>query len=289
MLPIRRGNSSPIIIAILSLTTFIYAQVGQILDKSKLPSCAFNCALLNSAQTLCVPPIAPTADAGTYQTCFCNSNYLTTFKSGGTTGVCDAECTSASDKTQIQKWFVGLCNGGAVVVPNNAAVATGTLAASTATGTASSSSSSGGGSSGHKSWIEQHYRWIIMVIVLFIAGLVGIYVGLYFKRRHDRKHALGGHNRESMLAADEAAQSLRDRHPTNIPMKGQQSMSQVNVPPMLQSRESLPPRSMTVSSMGMRVNGGTDRSSAGVTNQPSSESLARSGSKLKKSAPRNER
>ncbi|KAE9971521.1 hypothetical protein EG328_005528 [Venturia inaequalis] len=295
MFPTRRGSCSHIILVILSLSTFVRAQVGQILDRSKLPSCAFNCALLTSAQTLCVPPTAPTANAATYQTCFCNSNYLAPFKAGVTTGVCDAECPSPSDLTQIQKWFAGLCiSSTAVVVPNNAAVATGTTTALTATATASSKSSSGGGSGGHKSWIDQHYRWIVMVIVLFIAGLVGIFIGLYFKRRHDRKHALGGHNRETMLAADEAAQSLRDRHPTNIPMKGQHSMSQVDMPPTMQSRESLPSRGMTVSSMGMRssdrMDGVMERSLGDVvTNQPSSESIARSGSRLKKSMRKNER
>lgn len=70
--------------------------------------------------------------------------------------MCDAECTSASDLTQIQQWFNGLCAGGVVVTPNNAVVATatatGTATASTATTKASSGSSSSGGSSGHKSW-----------------------------------------------------------------------------------------------------------------------------------------
>lgn len=69
-------------------------------------------------------------------------------------------------------------------------------------------------------------------------------------------------------------------------------MSQVHMPPMMQSRESLPSRGMTASSIGRRsdrMNGDMDRSMGGVvTNQPSSESLARSGSKLKKSLRRNE-
>lgn len=132
-----------------------------------------------------------------------------------------------------------------------------------------------------------------MVIVLFLAALSGIFLCLYFKRKYDRKHALGGHHRGSMLAADEAAQSLRDRHPSNMPMKGQHSVSQVQLPPMMQSRESLPSRGVTASSMGMRsdrMNGDFDRSiGGGVTNQLSSESLARSGSKLKKNPRRTER
>lgn len=136
-----------------------------------------------------------------------------------------------------------------------------------------------------------------MIIVLIIAALIGIFVGLYFKRRYDRRHALGGHNRDSMLGADEAAQSLKDRHPSNIPLRGPSSMSQVQLPPMMstggRSRESLPSRGMTASSAGMRsdrLNGDMDRSmGAGVTSQPSDDSLGRSGSKLKKSLRRNQR
>lgn len=141
-------------LALLSLSTVVHAQVGQILDKSKLPTCAFNCALLTQAQSLCVPPIAPTADPGVYQACFCNSNYLAPLRTGVSTGVCDAECTAATDLTQIQTWFTGLCQGGVVVIPNNGVVAaTGTTTATAATGTSTTASStSSGGSTGHKSW-----------------------------------------------------------------------------------------------------------------------------------------
>lgn len=154
MQPIRLGNASRIFLTVLSLSQFVHAQVGQILDKSKLPSCAFNCQLLTQAQSLCVPPTAPTADPAVYQTCFCNSNYVAPFRAGGTAGVCDAECPVASDLTKIQQWFTGLCTGGAVVIPNNGVtVATGTTTSSAATGTASSESSTSSGSgSGHKSW-----------------------------------------------------------------------------------------------------------------------------------------
>ncbi|QDS72765.1 hypothetical protein FKW77_004393 [Venturia effusa] len=215
MPPEPRALSSRLFLTLLSFSTLIHAQVGQILDRSKLPACAFNCALLTQAQSLCVPPTAPTADPGIYQSCFCNSNYLAPFRAGGTAGVCDAECTSATDLSQIQQWFKGLCTSGVVVIPNDAVAATGTAAGSAATGTPSSVSSSSGSNSGHKSWIEQHYRWVIMVVVLFIAALVGILVGLYFKRKYDRKQALGGHTRGSMLAADEAARHVTNSHATH--------------------------------------------------------------------------
>jgi hypothetical protein len=154
MQPTLAGNVSRIFLTVLSLSKFVHAQVGQILDKSKLPTCAFNCQLLDQAQSLCVPPTAPTSDPAVYQTCFCNSNYLVPFKTGPT-GVCTAaECPDASDLTKIQQWFTGLCTGGAVVIPNNGvATATGTTTSSTATGTAASSDSTSSGSGNeHKSW-----------------------------------------------------------------------------------------------------------------------------------------
>jgi hypothetical protein len=157
MQPPRLGNISRVFLTFLSLSSVVSAQVGQILDKSKLPSCAFNCQLLTQAQSLCVPPSAPQADPAIYQTCFCNSNYVAPFRAGGTAGVCDAECPTPSDLVKIQQWFSGLCTGGVVVIPNNGVAtttATGTTTASTATGTAalSGGSTSSGSGSGHKSW-----------------------------------------------------------------------------------------------------------------------------------------
>lgn len=150
------GNASRILLTFLSLSSIAHAQIGQILDKSKLPSCAFNCQLLTQAQSLCVPPTAPTADPAVYQTCFCNSNYVAPFRAGGTAGVCDAECPTPSDLTAIQQWFTGLCTGGVVVIPNNGAVQPGTETTTASTGTGTAVSTSGGSTTnrggGHKSW-----------------------------------------------------------------------------------------------------------------------------------------
>jgi hypothetical protein len=138
------ASLSVIFVTILSLALTIGAQQGTILDKSKLPSCAFQCANLENAQNLCVPPIAPAQGQGVYQACFCNSNYLVNYKTGTPTGVCDAECPAAADRQQILTWYTGLCIGGVVVIPNNGVS---TSATTTASGTASTSTSSSSSSS----------------------------------------------------------------------------------------------------------------------------------------------
>lgn len=135
-----------ILFAIALLTTFAAGQVGTLLDPSKLPKCALSCQTLLSAQSLCVPPTAPNSNQATYQTCFCNSNYLVGYKAGAVSPTCDDACSTESDRQAIQQWFVSLCSSGAVVTPvgneDNTAV--------TATGTASSAGSKGSG--GQKSW-----------------------------------------------------------------------------------------------------------------------------------------
>jgi hypothetical protein len=138
---------------ILSLAVTISAQQGTILDKSKLPACALQCANLENSQKLCVPPIAPAQGQAVYQACFCNSNYLVNYKSGTPTGVCDAECPAAADRQQILTWYTGLCTGGVVVIPNNGVATTATTTAAGAAGTSTtSSSSSSSKSSSQPTW-----------------------------------------------------------------------------------------------------------------------------------------
>jgi hypothetical protein len=136
------------------LSTLASAQVGTILDSSQLPQCAFSCQTLLSAQQLCVPPVAPSQDQATYQTCFCNSNYLVGYKAGAVSPTCDDACSSDNDRKAIQQWFVKLCSSGAVVTPQgNGVVAT---LAGTATGAATATTAASGArvdsSNGNKSW-----------------------------------------------------------------------------------------------------------------------------------------
>jgi hypothetical protein len=64
-----------------------------------------------------------------------------------------------------------------------------------------------------------------MIVVLLIAGIGFTFLGLWLKRRHDRKWATGGHPRDSMLRTHDVTSSLGNRHPDPAGM----SMSQVYV------------------------------------------------------------
>jgi hypothetical protein len=151
MLRLRTMPSSLIrsIISILLLSAFTSAQTGTILDHARLPDCAFQCPVLLGAQSLCVPPSAPQADQGSYQSCFCNSNYLAVFRVGGTAGVCDGTC-QPDEIVQIQQWFQGLCTGGVVVIPNGGDAAS-AATTTTVVGSGSASTSKPSSNTSHRS------------------------------------------------------------------------------------------------------------------------------------------
>jgi hypothetical protein len=210
----RNGGSSLIaaLLTLLSLSSVVTAQVGVLLDKSKLPQCVFDCPQINAAQAVCIPPAVPQGTQQTYQSCFCQSQYLVTFRAGQTTGVCDANC-SPDDNAKTQKWYMDLCKaGGPVVTPNNNAAAnTATGTQSTASSTSTSKSSSSSSNKGNPTWISAHYRWVIMVIVLALAAIIAIVLGIWWKRRYNRKHK--NHTRDTMLAAEDAKNMMKDKHP----------------------------------------------------------------------------
>jgi hypothetical protein len=138
--------------ALALLAPLARAQIGVILDPSKLPACALNCPVLIQSQQICTPPIV-NGDQATYQTCFCNAAALAPFRAGQTSGVCDGICNSG-ELAQTQQWFVKLCTGGVAVIPNGGPTTTTgpttvktTAAGSTATAGLSNISTSGSGKS----------------------------------------------------------------------------------------------------------------------------------------------
>ena len=121
-----------------------------------LPTCAQGCTLLQQAQSACVPPAAPVTDQTTYESCFCQSGYLSGLKTSSA-GLCDSTCGTA-DLQKIQSWYISYCQSpGAVVnVADVATTAGATTVASTVAGTAASTqsatSTAAATSSGHESW-----------------------------------------------------------------------------------------------------------------------------------------
>ena len=94
---------------LLSILALTYAQTT-ILSPT-LPACASTCPVLIQAQSGCVPPAAPVTNQATYQSCFCQSAYLTSLKSSNN-NICAPQC-SDSDFAAIDTWYKGLCGGNA--------------------------------------------------------------------------------------------------------------------------------------------------------------------------------
>jgi len=65
-----------------------------------------------------------------------------------------------------------------------------------------------------------------MIIVLILAGIGATVLGVWLKRRHDKKWATGGHTHDSMLRTHDVTSSLGNRHPDPSMI----SMSQVAAP-----------------------------------------------------------
>lgn len=99
----------------LALLPRTLAQQPVTLIASSLPACAQSCPTLLQAQTACVPPPngqAAVTDTTTYNSCFCNSAYLTNLKAGAAQGVCPT--CSTDDTSTLQSWYSGFCQIGGV-------------------------------------------------------------------------------------------------------------------------------------------------------------------------------
>ena len=71
------------------------------------PACAFNCDNLNGASAYCIQTNVG-ASKETVDSCFCQRAEVTPFYTAST-GVCDAFCTSDSDRSTLQSWFQSYC------------------------------------------------------------------------------------------------------------------------------------------------------------------------------------
>ncbi|EMC90822.1 hypothetical protein BAUCODRAFT_80748 [Baudoinia panamericana UAMH 10762] len=192
--------------AIIALSALLFRSASaQLLTNgnSQLPSCAATCTLLNQAAQACSG--TATADQGTWS-CFCQSAYLKTLYTTPN-GVCDQFCTNPSDNQQVMTWYTSNCgsdNGAiehagsatgatTVVVTSTSMTSTTTAAAATSDGVQPTTTASGGSASvsnlntSNADWWSIHYRWVIMLIVLFVSFILIAIVAVLLKRRHDRK------------------------------------------------------------------------------------------------------
>ncbi|KAL4988188.1 hypothetical protein BDW68DRAFT_98438 [Aspergillus falconensis] len=164
---------------------------------SSFPACGLTCSVLAQADDSCTPPTAQVTNQETYVSCFCQSDLLKNFQTTAD-GTCDDTCTSSDDRQLLQQWYVDFCDSGGDTQSNSGTTedSTGNNSSSgNNNGTSSGNSaadSSGSSAASHRagpqSWWDGHYQWVIMVIVLAVGFTVIAVVGVWLKRRHDRKH-----------------------------------------------------------------------------------------------------
>lgn len=202
------------ILAIALFALLVDVTFAQTLISSTLPACAQQCPVLIQAQGGCVPPAAPVTNQGIYQSCFCQSTFLQPLY-GGPTPLCPS-CPPA-DMTTIQNWFQGLCKPGApqggqqpaptTTTPSTSISATAAATSSAGlTGVNETATPSGPQPGWYKtppscphikliynsSRMSTHWRWVVMLIVLFIGlSLVALGFWLLHRRYRHRKAAQG--------------------------------------------------------------------------------------------------
>ncbi|KAL4779560.1 hypothetical protein BJX76DRAFT_75763 [Aspergillus varians] len=147
------------------------------------PACGLTCADLTKADDACTPPTAAVTDRNTYVSCFCQSSLLTNFKAN-TNAACTETCTSADDRGTLQKWYTNFCNNGGNTDSSTSSSSNNDNSSATSTSTSSAAKNN----SGPRSWVDDHYQWIIMIVILAVGFTSIAFIGMWLKRRHDRKH-----------------------------------------------------------------------------------------------------
>jgi len=173
-------------IFLLSLLSFTVSQNSQAADgpivpfTSVLPACASNCGPLYDVQGKCAPPNIPAVDPN----CFCTDTRLTPFDEAGTAGVtqvCGAGvgfCTAAADLQTIKTWYDSYC------ASNKGVSATSSGASSTSTSSTTSTPKKGGGGN---TWLDTHYKWVIMLVLIAFFIIGGWIAASLLRKRYLRK------------------------------------------------------------------------------------------------------
>ncbi|KAF2499020.1 hypothetical protein BU16DRAFT_523623 [Lophium mytilinum] len=193
-----------VVLSVFGLALSSLASAQSVIDYSKLPACAKQCSILAQAEANCVPPAAPVTNQDTYQSCVCQSGLLTTLKTSPSlcqSSATDTICTP-QDATTIEQYYIALCNG-PTVQPAETTTTTITTATSTATGAATGTTSAGkkgvSENSSNNGWFSTHWKWVVMLIVIFLFMVSASIIGVWLKRRHRRR---ADARRANMAASD---------------------------------------------------------------------------------------
>ncbi|KKY13156.1 putative integral membrane protein [Diplodia seriata] len=194
--PVHR-SSALLRILVVSLIALLpsLAHAQTLIDFSQLPACASTCSNFVNAQTGCVPPAAAVTTQQTYVSCFCQSALLTNLRAGSGAD-CASVCPNAADQTAIQQWYAAFCASGGQAVTSSATSSTTSATAATSSAADSTSTTNsnavindydgdGDPSNNYEgSWISAHWKWVIMLAVIFLAMIAFSILGVWLKRRH---------------------------------------------------------------------------------------------------------
>ncbi|KKA21758.1 Integral membrane protein [Rasamsonia emersonii CBS 393.64] len=153
---------------------------------STFPACALSCTTLQQAQSGCVPPAAPVSNQATYVSCFCQSALLTSLHT--TPDSLWGECWGWHPDNN------DCCRGSDHVDHGEREPCSAELV-----GLLSSPSSRISADVCYSYRIATHWRWVVMLIVLFIGFTTIAIVGMWLKRRYDDKHQGLYHGEDSGL------------------------------------------------------------------------------------------
>lgn len=137
----------------------IMAQAVSILPttpSTTFPACAFACANLNAASSYCTQTNVG-ASQQTVNSCFCQRAEVTPLYTGSP-GVCDAFCTSDSDRSTLETWFQSYCAAAGFSAGSGATVTTLVTSTRTPTSIATATSRAGSGT-GSTSSSSQNKGW----------------------------------------------------------------------------------------------------------------------------------
>ncbi|CAD6504953.1 BgTH12-00452 [Blumeria graminis f. sp. triticale] len=139
---------------------------------SRLPACASKCGPLYDVQGKCSPPVTTHAD----NDCFCADARLTSFKTGpaGVSSVCGATiCTLEDELEKVQEWYLDFC-GRTATRPDQDE-------------TSDDANTPDQNNTSSQSWISGHFKWVIMVSIIFLIIISAWILACICRRRYLRK------------------------------------------------------------------------------------------------------
>ncbi|KAF2033882.1 hypothetical protein EK21DRAFT_86033 [Setomelanomma holmii] len=199
------------------LVAVAVAQIS-IIEFSELPACAKSCKILSTSEANCVPPATPVANAATYLSCFCQSDYLKTLRINGS--ICNQFCSNEDDLSTYEYYnklcgtpFVGFTSS-LTSLPPPLSASTSTWKAVEPTSTAPAPpKESEAKPRDHGVWLHSNWKYLMLAGVPLLFALA-VLVGLAFLYRNHKKKREAANRRNNMIPLQRLGTSAPSRPTT---------------------------------------------------------------------------